>query len=469
LVNTRRLTRSTLLPSAVLLFAAIPLAAQAPAPAPDSPRAQTEKTGQTDARIRFFQMQVERDPTFPTSYNRLASALALKARESGDISYLQLAEAALDKSLALESTHPDAAPTFTQLATVHLAEHRFREAAADARKAMDLDPGEVSPYPYAGDAELEQGNYEAAQKLYAHLEDPHDERPHHGLAFLRATRAASYDWIMGQPAKASEDMRQAAALAEEIHMPSENVAWTHFMLGEQFFQAGDLASAEKEEALALRAFPRYHRALAEMGRVCAAEGRMDDAITFYRQAIDVVPMPVYAAALGDVYQSLGRKAEAEKQYALVEFIAKLSALNHDVYNRELALFYADHDRNLPLAVELARKELTVRHDVYTWDALAWTLAKNGQQAEAAEAAEKALHYNTQDALLEYHAGYIYSRLGDSGKAATHLKKALALNPNFHIVYAARAREMLGLSGVQSGASSRVRSSSSEEPRQMLHQ
>ena len=441
-MTTHRLTCSFLLPSAFLFLLAPSARPQAPAPAPDSPRAQVEREGQTDARIRFFQMKVARDPDFPLNYNRLASALALKARETGDISYLQLAEAALQKSLALESTHADAAPAFTQLATVHLAEHRFREAGVDAHKAIELDPGEISPYPYAGDAELEQGNYDAARKLYDKLADPGDGRPHRGLAFLAATRAASYDWIMGQTAKAAEDMRQAASLAEEIHMPSENVAWTHFMLGEQLFQAGNLEAAAGEEAEALRDFPRYHRALAEMARIRAAQGRIEDAVELYRQALDVVPLPVYAAALGDLYQLQGKTADADKQYALVEFIAKLSQLNHDVYNRELALFYADHDRNLPVALELARKELTVRHDVYTWDALAWALEKNGRDAEAGEAIGKALEHHTQDALLEYHAGVIYASLGDRARAADALSKALALNPNFHVIYADKARQML---------------------------
>ena len=69
----------------------------------------------------------------------------------------------------------------------------------------------------------------------------------------------------------------------------------------------------------------------------------------------------------------GRTAEASKQYALVEYIGRLSALNQIVYNRELALFYADHGRRLPEALDLARRELDVRRDVYTWDVLAWTL------------------------------------------------------------------------------------------------
>ena len=67
---------------------------------------------------------------------------------------------------------------------------------------------------------------------------------------------------------------------------------------------------------------------------------------------------------------------------MVEFIGELNAINKVLYNRELALFYADHDMKLKDALALAQKELEVRHDVYTWDARAWTLYKNGKAKEA---------------------------------------------------------------------------------------
>ena len=68
----------------------------------------------------------------------------------------------------------------------------------------------------------------------------------------------------------------------------------------------------------------------------AAQQRYDEAIVLYQQTMAVVPLPEYAAALGDVYTKLGRREEAHKQYALVEYIGLLSTLNKVVYNRELA-------------------------------------------------------------------------------------------------------------------------------------
>ncbi len=397
---------------------------------------------QADLRIKTWQTQVARDPDNHGSYDRLAAAYAQKARETGDISYFQLAEVALAASLKLESTHEDAAPAFTQLATVHLAEHRFREAGEDAQKAIALLPTEMSAYPYAGDAQLELGNYEAAQKLYDRITTPKDGMLHPGIEFLAASHGAGLDWIRGDTSRANNDLERAIVLGQQMQIPAENLAWTHFMLGEQFFMTGDLASSERRETESLKDFPRYHRALAAMGQIRAAQGRYAEAIESYKAAIAIIPLPLYLAALGDVYAVSGDRIAAEKQYATVEFIGRLNEINQQVYNRELAVFYADHDRKLAEALTLAVKEFDVRHDVYTSDALAWALLKNGQPARAKDEMEKALRLGTKDALMEYHAGLIDEALGDKANAGTHLQHALLLNPHFHVIFASDAKMRL---------------------------
>jgi tetratricopeptide (TPR) repeat protein len=413
--------------------------AQSASPRPPATRSRAEII---DLRIREEQARVARDPTYWDSYDRLASAYAQKARETGDISYFQLAEAALDQSLKLESTHREAAPAYTQLATVHLAEHRFREAGEDAEKAIALTPDNLIAYPYAGDAELEIGNYQEAHAFYAHLIAPNDDRPHPELNFLLASHGAGLDWIEGRIPQATDDLTRAIELAREIHLPAENVAWTEFMLGEQFFLAGDLAAAEKYETASLIDFPRYHRALAAMGQVRAAQGRYPEAIDFYRRAIAIIPLPLYVAALADIYTANNDPADAKKQFALVEYIGKLSAINQQVFNRELALFYADHDIELPTALTLAEKELEVRHDVYTSDALAWAYLKNNSLPDARTNSERALRLGTQDAMMQYHAGMIYLALGDRAKTIAHLQRALAINPHFHVLFAPQAVKTL---------------------------
>ena len=176
--------------------------------------------------------------------------------------------------------------------------------------------------------------------------------------------------------------------------------------------------------------------------VQAARSRFDEAVVLFQKALAVVPQPEYAAALGDVLVASGRPAEARKHYELVEYIGQLDAVNQVLYNRELAYFYADHGVKLDTALELARRELTVRRDIYAYDLLAWTLSKNGRHAEAQAAMTSALRLGTHDARLYYHAGMIAHALGDTDRARTYLTRALALNPHFHVRHARVAADTL---------------------------
>jgi tetratricopeptide (TPR) repeat protein len=225
-------------------------------------------------------------------------------------------------------------------------------------------------------------------------------------------------------------------------MARETIAWSDFTLGDDYFLEGDLAGAQAAYNDALKAYPDYHRALAGSAKVAAAQSRLTDAIGLYRKAIGVIPLPVYAAALGDVYSRAGKPAEAKKQYDLVAYIARLTDFNRTVYNRELSLFYSDHDIHPEEALQLARKEFEVRHDIYTWDTLAWALYRNNRQQEAVDAVKEALRLDTKDALLFFHAGMIYDRLGDKEKAGDYLHRAMALNPQFHLLFADVARAAL---------------------------
>jgi tetratricopeptide (TPR) repeat protein len=403
-------------------------------------RAQREPT---DNAIKFYQWKIARDPTDFFNYDRLGAAYIRKGRETGDITYYDLAEKSLAKSLALESTHREAISATVHLASVYFSEHRFNEALTQAQRSLTFGTGDLSPYATIGDALLEMGNYKEAEAAYSKLQqDEQSPAPHAGLAYLQATRMSSLEFLRGNTRESIRLMRKAVETAIASQMPNESVAWTQFSLGEEYFQAGDLKNAEAAEQDALTTYPGYHRALAELAKIRSAQNRLRDSIELYKKALAVIPLPVYAAALGDVYTKAGLAAEAKKQYDLVEFIAHLNALSKTVYNRELAMFYADHSMKLKAALEIAQKELEIRRDIYTWDCLAWTLYRNGRVPEAADAMSKAMAQGTRDALLFFHAGMIYLALHDEGKARENLTRALAINPRFHVLYADVAERTL---------------------------
>jgi tetratricopeptide (TPR) repeat protein len=410
-----------------------------------SPALAEAQTGprESDNEIRFFQWKVSQDPDDFFNYDRLGVAYIQKARETGDVTYYDLAARALEKSLELESAHAEAAPVKKHLATVYYANHRFGESLALAQEAIQLNPADITPYALTGDALSEMGKYNEAWEAWRHLQNPQvSPSALSGVQYLEQTRESVRSLLTGDTKAAIDHMRRAVDISVQSRMARETIAWSCFTLGDDYFQAGDLADAKAAYNEALKTYPDYHRALAGLGKVSSAEGRLDEAIGLYQKAIGVIPLPVYAAALGDVYTRAGKPAEGRKQYGLVEYIGRLNSFNRIVYNRELSAFYSDHDIHPKEALELARKEFEVRHDIYTWDTLAWALYRNNQPEEAAAAMKEALRLDTKDALLFFHAGMIYERLGDNERAVDYLHRAIALNPQFHLLFADVARANL---------------------------
>jgi tetratricopeptide (TPR) repeat protein len=397
----------------------------------------------TDATIRSLQTHLRMYPNDFKAFDQLGASYIQKGRETADASYYELAKQALDKSLDLVSNDPAAASAKTHMAVVAMAEHQFEDALSWAQAALALGSGDPSPWAMVGDALTDLGEYGRAAEAYARLRDPlHPEDESGGAAYERNSRLAYLQFLKGDAPGAIKLMRAAIAVAVTLRLPAENVAWSQYQLGEICFKSGDLAGAEQAYRAGLEMDPHSYRNLAGLGEVRTAQERYPEAIALYQKALAVVPFPAYAAALYDLDLQVGRSDDARQQLALVEFISKLNPLNERLFYRELALFYADHNLKLKESVDLAKKELEVRHDIYTWDILAWVLFKNGRIPEAAEAMDKALALGTGDALLDFHAGMIELQLGQSARAQTLFQRALALNPHFHLVYAGQAREKL---------------------------
>jgi tetratricopeptide (TPR) repeat protein len=414
---------------AVPVFAPVPGALLTPQP-----------TG-TDRLIRNAQGTVARNAKDAQAYAGLGAAYFQRARETGDVSDYQLAEESLTKSLDLVSVDFSADAALGTMAEVCMGEHRFDDALAYAQKALSLGTGDVSPFAIVGDAYADMGEYEKAAIAYGRL-TPRDMTLAPRAAYARDSRLSYLKFVAGDTTAAIGLMKTAITEGVEAQLQSENLAWLYYELGEYETQAGDPASADAAYLAALNTHPGDYRALAALGRLRANNGRYAEAIVLYQRAIAVVPMPIYVAELGDLYAKQGNQVEAQKQYALVEYIGLLGHINQVLHNRDLALFYADHDLKLDEALELARKELEVRRDVYTWDALAWALYKNGKLAEAAKASEKAMQFGTRDAILLFHAGMIAQAQGQAEKARVELKEALAINPHFHLIYADAAHAQL---------------------------
>jgi tetratricopeptide (TPR) repeat protein len=399
--------------------------------------------GVTDRAIAQYQARASHSPNV-ANYDGLGAAYLQKGRETSDLNYFDLAEKSLAKALELTSSWDVAAASpLIHMAAVCMAEHRFADAASYAKQAIAAGAGDPAPFALLGDAYTDMGDYDSAQAAYSRLQPsgPTSEQLD-ALNYMYDTRASYLKVLHGDDASAIALMHQAVQLALEHHMPAENIAWTYYQLGEDFFHRGDLDNAAKSYLQALDQYPGYYRGLGGLAKVRVAQHRYDEGIDLYEQAIATIPLIEYVAALADVYQTLGRREEFDKQYKLIEFIGYLSALNQRTYNRELAGFYADHNIKLPQALDLAKHELDNRHDVYSKDVYAWCLYKNGKLQDASHAIDSALGLGTEDALTLFHAGMIYRDLGDANRAQDYLSRSLAVNPQFHPLYSKQAAQTL---------------------------
>jgi tetratricopeptide (TPR) repeat protein len=183
-------------------------------------------------------------------------------------------------------------------------------------------------------------------------------------------------------------------------------------------------------------------AVAGLGMLAAARGDDAGAIAHYTAALNVMPWPQYIINLGDVYAAAGRYQDAQREYGLVDAIERLFQANGVNVDMELALFDADHHRDLPRALDRARQNMRERPSIFSADALAWTLYQAGDCGEAAQEEQAALRLHSLLPLTLFHAGMVASCNGDTVAATTYLQQAITLNPHFSVLYEGVAEQTL---------------------------
>jgi hypothetical protein len=142
------------------------------------------------------------------------------------------------------------------------------------------------------------------------------------------------------------------------------------------------AAAERVVEQALDLFPRYHYALGQLADVRTAQKRFREAADLQQQRYVVAPHPENLFELAEAQARAGMTADAAKSYAAFEVGAKAEMKGDDNANRELIAYLAGPGKKPAEALKLAEQEIAKRGDVYTREAYAWALFKNGRRADA---------------------------------------------------------------------------------------
>ncbi len=390
-------------------------------------QAAAEKLSPAQQKIAWAQAAIAKNPERYQPYNDLALALARRARETSDVSYYQQADAALEKSFKLAPGNLEGQKVRVW---VLLGKHEFARALEVANSLNRQTPDDVLIYGFQVDANIELGNYKNAEEAAQWMLDV---RPGNvpGL-----TRAAYLRELFGDVDGAVELM--SSAYQQTAPSELEDRAWILTQIAHLQLGTGNVKDAEKLLERALALFPGYHYALGNLAKVRVAQGRYAEAVELLRQRYQVAAHPENLYALAEALERAGQSQAAKTAFAEFEQKALREIDWADNANRELIFYHADHAGRPAEALRIARLEVARRHDVYTLDAYAWALHRNGQSAEARKQLQAALVLGIRDAKLLYHVGAIAAQLDDRASAARYLKQSLDLDPRSECAPAVRA-------------------------------
>lgn len=362
------------------------------------------------------QRLIEKNPKNYEAYNGLALALARRARETSDPNFYKQGEAALQKSFEILPDNFDGKRIQVWLL---LGKHEFAAALEEAKKLNKRTPDDVMVYGFLTDANVELGNYAAAEDAANWM------MKLRGANQPAVTRVAYLRELFGDIDGALELMN----MAYQSNAPSqvEDGAWILTQMAHLHLATGDTAQAEKELQQALTMFPGYHYALGNLAKVRIQQKRYPEAVALLQQRYHAAPHAENLYELAAAFQLAGRTDEAKQAFAEFEQKSLKETNIGDNSNHELILYYADYANEPDKALSVAEREIVRRRDIHTLDCYAWALYKNGRYVEARKQIETALAVGVRDAQMYRHAGEIALKVGDTTAAERYLKQAADLN------------------------------------------
>ena len=359
---------------------------------------------------------IDKNPKDFEAYNALALALSRRARETSDVKFYTRAEETLQKSFEISPDNFDGRRIQIWLL---LGKHEFAAALDAAKKLNQKMPDDVMLYGFLTDANVELGNYKDAEKAAQWMLDL---KPGNTPGL---TRAAYLRELYGD----IEGSLELMEMAYQSTPPSEveDGAWIVTQMAHLNLAIGKIDEAERLSQQALTMFPGYHYALGNLAKVRIQQKRYDEAVALLKQRYQAAPHAENLYDLAQALQLAGKTDEAGKAFAEFEQKSLLETNRGDNSNHELIFYYADYARQPEKALEVAKREIARRHDVFTLDSYAWALYENGQYAEARKQIETALAVDIRDAKIFHHGGEIALKSGDPVAAERYLKESVELN------------------------------------------
>lgn len=321
-------------------------------------------------------------------------------------------------------------------AVIHQERGETDEAAAAFTRALDRDAESQAALLRLAELRLDQNRPAEAEELLERVLalDPDAAAAHH---------------LLGRIASARDDFTAAVRHFERALELQPAASSVHYLLAQAYRRLGDAAAAEGHLALmdaggvafpdpyleAVKALPGGAGTLSERAIAALGEGRAEDAIAFYRQAMAEDPENLTAMrGLGLALRTAGRLEEAEAAYR--SMIERHPA--HPLARLELATVLMEQNA-LDEAIEEFRQALVLDPEFkQAHFNMAVALVRTGRLDEAARSFQKVLEIDDKDHEARYQLAIVMDELERPEDAFALLTRVAAEDPTN-----VKARQRLG--------------------------
>lgn len=329
---------------------------------------------------------------------------------SGHISDLVTADSIVNKKV--QETSSQNAGILRSMAHFKILQHQFLLADSLIQKAINIGSDKYSSLLMKYDTEFELGYYAKAEQSLKALESTND----YGY-FFRKARQFHYQ---GEHDSSIAAMNKAVQWAEGY--PSL-LQITYSNMGDLQLHKGNIEEAYSNYKKSLQIDPADLHSIMNIGWIASKHDNKDSlALSIFKFIKQKTVLPDVLLKEAFVYEKIGDSAMAKQVAA--QFAGEVSKpVYGNMYNKYLIDLYTGLLINPPMAKEIAIRELTIRKTPAAYSWYAYTLFKNGENAEAEKVYKNYVSGKPLEGLELYYMGMMQEGVGKNYNAKKYLEAA----------------------------------------------